>query len=109
MDAEAWRSFLSLVAMVAISIGSALALRRWNRESVMALAIGAVYATIIIAWTTIVSFRSLTMMAGPAFPERIASMLFALGIYATIPAAFAIAWPLRHAAVGRSTCPPPEA
>jgi len=100
MNPDELRSFLSLFALLVISIGSAITLRRWGRESVMALGIGSVYATIIIAWTAVVSFRSLSTTAGPADPARVASVLLALGVFATIPVAFALAWRLRHAAIG---------
>ena len=103
MDAEAWQSFISLSAMVVISIGSAITLRRWSRESVTALGIGSLYAMIIITWTAIVTFRSLSTTAGPADPARIASLLLALGTFGTIPLAFALAWPLRLVAMGNDS------
>lgn len=67
----------------------------------MVLGSGSVYATIIIARTAFVSVHSLSMTTGPADPARIASVLMVLGIFATIPAAFALAWPLLHVATDR--------
>jgi hypothetical protein len=100
MDADAWRSFSSLLALLLLSIGSAIALRRWGREAVAALTIGSAYAAILIAWTTAVTYRELSTMPSSASSAQILGLALALGTFATVPVALAFAWPLRQVPAG---------
>jgi hypothetical protein len=96
MDSDAWRSFLLLLVLLVVSIGSAIALRRWNRQVVMVLTIGSLYAAILIAWTAVVSLRQVMAMNAAVRTAQMLSITLALGTFATLPIALAIAWPLRH-------------
>ena len=103
MDWEAWRSFLSLIVLLTISIGSAIALRRWGREAVAVLAVGSAVAAILIAWSAVVTSRELSNMTSPASPAQILSVVLALGTFATLPIALVFAWPLRLIPAGRDS------
>ncbi|HEY2897248.1 MAG TPA: hypothetical protein VGJ12_08935 [Gemmatimonadaceae bacterium] len=98
MDRDERQSFLLLIALVAVSIGSATALRRWARAAVIALAIGSAYTTILIVWTAIVSSRDISAAPAHDHTEQILSLILALGTFATVPIALAFAWPLRQLA-----------
>jgi hypothetical protein len=100
MDWEAWRSFVSLFALLAMSIGSAIALRRWGRQAVAVLTVGSAYAAMVIAWSAVVTSRQLSNMTSPASPAQILSLVLALGTFATLPIALAFAWPLRLIVAG---------
>jgi hypothetical protein len=100
MDRNEWRSFLLLVVLLAVSIGSAIALRRWAHAAVNALAIGSVYATILIVWTAIVSSRDISAVPASGRTEQTFSLILALGAFATVPIALAFAWPLRRLGAG---------
>lgn len=95
MNADAWRSLTLLVALLLVSAGSAIALRRWSYEAVTALLIGSIYAAILIAWTATVSFRDLASAPPASKPVQLVSILLALGTFATVPIALVLAWPLR--------------
>ena len=100
MNSDEWRSFLSLFALLTVSIGSAIAPRRWGREAVVALTVGSVYAAFLIAWTAVVTYGELSTTSTRAKPTQILSLALALGTLATLPIALAFAWPLGRAAVG---------
>jgi ribosomal protein L30/L7E len=100
MDHDAWRSLLSLALLLVVSIGSAVGLRRRARATVNALALGSVYAAILIAWTAIVSSRELSPASAPERTAQIFSLVLALGTLATVPIALVFAWPLRRVAAG---------
>src|SRR5256885_6879234 len=76
MDSNAWRSLISLFALLAVSIGSAIALRRRGREAVAALTVGSVYAAVVIVWNAVITARAPSNTT--ANPEQLPSFVLAL-------------------------------
>ena len=89
------QSFISLAALFSISVGCAIALRRWSRESVATLIVGTIYSAYLLS-RVVLELRQRIAMAAPfSHPEKI-SVILALGTLATVPMALLFSWPLRR-------------
>jgi hypothetical protein len=94
MNSAEIQSFFSLAALVAISVGCAVSLRRWGRESVLTLAMGCAFATYLMV-RGILSIRLREWGNGPSdHPVQLIGVLLALCALAPLPLALIEAWPL---------------
>ena len=92
----ATRSITLIVLLLAVSIPSAIALRRWPRATVTVLAIGSIYVAVLMTWTLYLAYRHAMQEHGRVSFSEILSIALTLGILATIPIALALAWPVRR-------------
>jgi hypothetical protein len=92
----ATRSIILLVLLLVVSIPSAIALRRWPRAAVSALAVGSIYVTALMGWTLYLAYSHATRVHERVGLPEILDLALTLGILATIPIALALAWSLRR-------------
>jgi hypothetical protein len=103
MGWDEWRSFLLLLVLLLISLGSAVALRKWSRQAVIALTFGSAYAALLSGWTAVVTLQQIWSVHPSPKPTDYLSLAFALGTFVTLPIALAFAWPLRGITTGNES------
>jgi len=97
----ATRSTILLVLLLVVSVFSAIALRRLPRPAVTALAVGAIYAAVLMTWTLYLACSQATRAHRRMELPVILDFALTVGIPATIPLALLVAWPLRSRATER--------
>jgi hypothetical protein len=100
MNSSELQSFVTLAALFAVSVGSAVGLRRWGRESVATMVVGSVFAVYLLlrgAW----AIQHHLWGTGPnVIPAQTISVVLAICALAPLPMALIEAWPLGRAATG---------
>ena len=94
MNSAEMDSFVSLAALFAVSVGCAVGLRRFGRESVATLTVGSIYAMYLMVRLPLAFRQQLSSAPAVSSPIQTISFVLALGALATLPIALLVAWPL---------------
>ena len=98
MNSYEMQKFISLSMLFVVSVGSAVGLRRWGRESIATLACGSVYAMYLMLQSAMAIQRQLSSNPPSFGPAGKLGVGLALGTLATLPIALLVAWPLGRVA-----------
>lgn len=94
MNSTEMQSFVSLAALFTVSVGCAVGLRRWGRESVSTLTVGSIYAMYLMLRVALAIRQHLSSADAPFSPAHTISVVLAVCALVPLPIALLAAWPL---------------